>query len=73
MLRARLKSIYGQSEMILKANKAAGLDGICSVVLKELADEVSPLLTNIFTVSIETGSIPQDWKEAYVTSCQLSS
>ena len=57
----------------LKANKAAGPDGIRPVVLKELADEVSPFLTNIFKVSIETGSIPQDWKEAYVTSCQLSS
>jgi hypothetical protein len=35
-------------------------------VLKDLKDQVAPILTKIYTKSIETGTIPKDWKRANV-------
>ena len=36
-------------------------------MLKELATEVSPILTTIFNASIQQGKIPDQWKEALIT------
>jgi hypothetical protein len=35
-------------------------------VIKDLKDQVAPILTKIYTKSIETGTIPKDWKHANV-------
>ena len=51
----------------LKVNKAAGPDGIPNKFLKACAEEVAPVLTNIFQQSLNTGQLPQDWKNANVT------
>lgn len=51
----------------LDPNKAPGPDGISPRVLKELAPEIAPILADIFRQSIETGQVPADWKEAFVT------
>ena len=51
----------------LNAKKASGPDNICCKILKELSVEIAPILTHIFTQSIETGQIPPDWSTAYVT------
>ena len=51
----------------LDPKKASGPDGISARILKELADEISPLLTKLFKVSLATGKVPSDWKDAYVT------
>jgi hypothetical protein len=34
--------------------------------MKDLKDQVAPILTKIYTNSIETGTIPKDWKHANV-------
>ena len=34
--------------------------------MKDLKDQVAPILTKIYTKSIETGTIPKDWKHANV-------
>ena len=51
----------------MNVNKAAGPDGIPNKLLKACAEEVAPVLTNIFQQSLETSKLPSDWKKANVT------
>jgi Reverse transcriptase (RNA-dependent DNA polymerase)/Endonuclease-reverse transcriptase len=51
----------------LKPASAAGPDGIGSLLLKELIDQVAKPLTKIYNKSISTGVVPGDWKDAHVT------
>ena len=37
-------------------------------LLKELAEEVSPALACIYNTSLKSGSLPDDWKAAQVTT-----
>ena len=50
----------------LKPHKAAGPDTIPPTVLKELSHQISPILEIIFNKSLQTGQVPNDWKEADV-------
>ena len=50
----------------LALNKATGLDGISSRLLREAADIVVPSLTNIINFSIRSGVFPDKWKVAKV-------
>ena len=47
--------------------KAAGPDGIPSRVLKELSNELAPVLALFFQASIDQGVLLEKWKEANVT------
>jgi hypothetical protein len=38
-----------------------------SMVLKELASEILPILSIIYNVSIKVGEIPDDWRSAVIT------
>ena len=51
----------------LQPGKAPGPDGITTTILKELVEEISPILTIIFQSSLDTGILPSDWKNANVT------
>jgi len=51
----------------LNPHKAAGPDAIKPRLLKECAEEISPILTLIFTKSLQTGLVPTDWNQANVT------
>ena len=51
----------------LNPHKAAGPDNIRPMVLKELASEISPILSIIYNVSIKAGEIPDDWRSAVIT------
>ena len=42
------------------------MDAIRPVVLKELAYEIAPV-SAIFQLSLDTGTVPQDWKTAFVS------
>ena len=57
------------SKQLLKLNpgKAAGPDNISPHILKELHNEIAPILTDIFNTSLSEGIVPDDWKNAYVT------
>ena len=57
-----LKLLHG-----LGPNKASGIDGISSRILKLSAAVISPSLTSIFNQSILTGIFPNDWKIARIT------
>ena len=50
----------------LDVNKASGPDGIPAVVLKTCAPELSPVLTRLFRLSLESGLVPKSWKLANV-------
>ena len=52
---------------VLQPGKAPGPDGITTTILKELAEEISPILTIMFQSSLDTGILPSDWKDANVT------
>ena len=47
--------------------KASGPDCIPARILRECADEMAPILTAIFTRSIETGMVPEDWRQANIS------
>ena len=51
---------------LLDPTKAAGVDGISSRVLVEMADEIDEALAAIFQNILETGEVPRSWKVADV-------
>ena len=48
----------------LKQNKAAGMDGIHTNILKALSEEISLPLCMIFRKSLDEGVVPPDWRGA---------
>lgn len=51
----------------LNISKAAGPDGIQNTLLKELHQELAPIITNFFNRSLSTGQLPEDWRNANIT------
>ena len=51
----------------LKINKATGPDDLPARLLKELSNELSPILVVLFQASLNQGKVPQDWKLANVS------
>ena len=50
----------------LPLGKASGPDGVDNRILKELADELSQPLCDLFNFSISEGIVPSIWKKAHV-------
>ena len=50
----------------LNSSKAMGPDAVHPRILKELAHELSGILTHFFQQSIDTGTVPKDWKDANI-------
>ena len=46
--------------------KLAGPDSIPNYILKVAAEEVSPFLTRIFQVSLDSGDVTSDWREIHI-------
>ena len=61
-------SIEGVDKLLqgLSPNKASGPDEISPKILKELHHEIAPILTLLFTLSLETGVVPLYWRRADV-------
>ena len=51
-----------------KPKKASGSDGIPSQLLKDLSQELSPVICHIFSQSLSTGDLPDDWLTANITA-----
>ena len=51
----------------INVHKATGPDQIPWKLLKELATEISPILTTIFSASLRQSRIPDQWKGALIT------
>jgi len=60
------QSIIYEKLKSLKPHKAAGVDNLDSDFLSKVADVISYPLTKIFTKSLESGTVPTDWKQANV-------
>ena len=50
----------------LKIDKATGPDSIPAFILKTAADELTPFLTRLFQLSLNSGEVPPDWLFAWV-------
>ena len=59
--------IFGHIEK-LKDNKAAGTDELGSSFIKRLAGSLALPLMMLFGKSMETGEVPEQWREANVTA-----
>ncbi len=51
----------------IKTSKAPGPDNLPNTLLKELSEELAPFLTVLFTQSVNLGTLPEDWLNAYIT------
>ena len=60
----------GLKKWLRKSNpsKASGPDMIPARLLKECADELAPTLAIICNKSLQAGTVPSDWKQAYVST-----
>lgn len=43
--------------------KASGLDSISALLLKTFADELTPVWSHLFQLSVDTGTIPTIWNK----------
>ena len=50
----------------IKVDKAAGPDELPNRVLQECAAEITPAVTAIFQKSVDSGELPEDWRDANV-------
>jgi Reverse transcriptase (RNA-dependent DNA polymerase)/Endonuclease-reverse transcriptase len=51
----------------LRRDAASGPDGIGPAILMEMCNEFAPIMAQIFNKSLQTGDVPEDWREANVT------
>ena len=51
----------------INPSKAGGPDEVPGRFLKEVAGEIAPFLTHLFTRSLEDGVVPSAWKESWVS------
>ena len=60
----------GVRKLLQKSNprKATGPDMIPARLLKECAEELAPILAIIYSKSLQTGKVPDDWKKANVSA-----
>jgi hypothetical protein len=52
----------------LNPKKACGPDNLTARFLKDISQQLAPLLTAIFQRSLNEGKVPEDWKTANVTA-----
>ena len=50
----------------MKDNKSPGVDGIAPKLLKETVEQISKPLAHVFTMSLQEGIVPLEWKEANI-------
>ena len=48
-------------------SKADGPDELPCRILRELAEDIAPILTDIYTQSLSSGELPFTWKSAYIS------
>ena len=50
----------------IKTHKSPGPDGIPNMILKECAIELAPAIAALYQVSLNTGELPSDWRNANI-------
>ena len=63
-------TVAGVEKLLASLNprKASGPDQVPTRILKEHASTLAPVLQIIFQQSLDTGDIPEDWRQANVTA-----
>ena len=61
-------SIVFEKLVSLKTGKSPGPDGWPAEVFKQCANQLRVPLSILFTKSLESGSLPEDWKSGHITS-----
>ena len=58
-------TVHGIAKQLSKLNpgKVVGPDTLSSRILKELHNEIAPILADIFNTSLAEGTVPSDWKK----------
>ena len=51
----------------INIHKASGPDKIPNIILKTCSKEISPALANIFQQRLDTGTLPNDWRNANIS------
>ena len=51
----------------LVVSKSTGPDGLSAAFLREVANEIAVLLTNLYNQSLLVGFIPVGWKQSHIT------
>jgi len=46
--------------------ETTGPDSILSFILKAAADQLAPILTELYQTSLNTGAVPQDWNKMHM-------
>ena len=61
--------VHGVVQLLtnLNINKASVPDNIANKVLKACAEELAPVMSHIFQLSLTTGELPSDWRNANIT------
>ena len=54
-------------QLLLVLGKAPGPDGLTTYIFKYCASEIAPILQMLFTQSLNTGKLPEDWLTANIT------
>jgi hypothetical protein len=49
-----------------KPHKATGPDEVPAFILISAAQQLGPILTQIYRHSLDIGAVPQDWRDAWV-------
>ena len=62
-------SIEGAEKLLdnINIHKASGPDKISYIILKTCSKEISSALANIFQQSLDTGTLPNDWRNANIS------
>ena len=62
-------SIEGVEKLLdnINIHKASGPDRIPNIILKTCSKEISPALASIFQQSLDTGTLPNDWRNANIS------
>ena len=61
-----MKIFFSRSINLLRTNKAVGIDKVSACLLKDAVDVITPSLTALFNLSLQTRSFPSIWKTAKV-------
>ena len=51
----------------LNIHKACGPDQINAIFLRQTSSIITPLITKLFQMSVDSGKIPNDWRTAYIS------
>ena len=62
-------SIEGVEKLLNNINihKASGPDKIPNIILKTCSTKIYPTLANIFQQNLDTGNLPNDWRNANIS------